>query len=181
MRCGTILVVLAAGCGFHGPDVSPDGGTVRPGDPITEKHTFTSTELLGGQLIDMTVDGTRVALTPNAYTYGGLVGHGLKGMRLWQHNDSAWTKLDGKTPTGAGLWSGEELKNTGTQLLPAYLGVVNDPTMTVWFEGEVWLDAASTETFRVSGDGIGFVELAQPCSSMFVRMAENATVPITVT
>jgi hypothetical protein len=168
-----------AGCGFHGPDVIPDGGG-EPGGPITEKRTFFAADLLAGQVTDMTVDTTRAALTPNAYTYGGLIGHGLKGTRLWQHNDSAWTKLDGKTATGAGLWTGEELKNTGTQLLPGYLGVVNDSTMTLWLEGEVWLDAASNETFQVSGDDIGFVELASPGTTTFTRIAENATVPVAV-
>src|ERR1043166_442287 len=171
MRCGTILVVLAAGCGFHGPDVSLDGGGNEPGGPIVDQRIFTSTELLAGQLTDMTVDGTRGALTPNAYTYGGLVGHGIKGMRLWTHADSAWARLDGKAATGAGLWSGEELKNSGGgQIAPAYLGVVNDSTMTLWLEGEVWLDAASTETFQVSGDDIGFIELAQPGTTSYVRM-----------
>ena len=54
-----------------------------------------------------------------------------------------------------------------------YLGVSNDQTMTVWFEGEVWLDATSTETFGLIADDVAFIDLARPGTFSFTRVMEN--------
>src|ERR1044071_7643325 len=130
MRCG-YLILLAAGCGFHGPEPIPDGG-------VAEMRNFDLNALRGGQLVHMTIDGARSSLTPDAYTYGGLIAHGLAGTKLWNHGDTAWSKLATVSPNGAGLWGGESF-TTGDKL--DYLGVANDSTGTLWLEGEMWLDA----------------------------------------
>lgn len=173
MRHGYLLLV-AAGCGFR----SPTGGEQNPSidGGVAETHVIDATSVKAGQFINMTFDAPRSALTPNAYTYGGLVAHGLQGMKLWQHGDTAWSDLDGKSATGAGLWCGEELKN-GVRL--DYLGVVNDTTMTLWLEGEVWLDGGAGETFHVNGDDVAFVDLAMPGTTAYVRIAENASAAVT--
>ena len=168
------LVLMAAGCGFTSPGgpttgVPPDGG-------IAEDHPFTTAELAAGQLVDMTFDDVRGTLTPNAYTYGGLVAHGRQGIKLWDHDHSSWAMLNNFMASGAGLWCGEEIKN-GTRT--DYLGVMGDPTMTLWFEGEVWLDGKATETLRINGDDLAFLELASPGSTAFTRIAENETVQLT--
>jgi hypothetical protein len=180
MRCGPVLLVLAS-CGFHGPDgsspvVLPDGG-------VGAKHTFMLDEVQTGQRVDMTVEAWRVdpaqvVLTPNAYTYGGLVGHGQAGTKLWTTTDTDWRKLATLTAppsstSGAGLWAGEELRSGSGGVRTDYLGVSNDSTMTLWFEGEVWLDAPWTETFHITGDDVAFVDYAQPGSTTFTRIAQN--------
>ncbi|HEX4423161.1 MAG TPA: hypothetical protein VH165_34855, partial [Kofleriaceae bacterium] len=87
---------------------------------------------------NLTVD-PRGSLTPNAYIYGGLVGHGAQNLTLWSHGTVDWALLAGKTATGAGLWRGDAL--SGNAL--GYLGITNGGTMTMWFEGEVYLQAGS--------------------------------------
>lgn len=161
------LVLLAAGCGFHSPDGAPqqvpDGG-------VPDRHLFTPAELAAGQLVDMTFDAPHGALTPNAYTYGGLVAHGKKGIKLWSHGATSWGMLSTVVSSGAGLWAGERLGNGS---LLDYLGVVNDQTMTLWLEGEVWLDRTSSEVFGLDADDVAFVELARPGTTSYARVIEN--------
>jgi subtilisin-like proprotein convertase family protein len=138
--------------------------------------SFDAAGLRTGTLVDMTVDAARNALTPNAYTYGALVAHGLQGMSLWSRGDTAWSKLAGVTPSGAGLWTGEHVSTLSNL---SYLGISNNGLMTIWFEGEVWLDAGSTETFLINGDDFTFVEIAQPGSTSYTLLTDqNTTVSV---
>lgn len=166
------LALIAAGCGFQSsgrPDKPiPDGG-------VPEMRSFGPTELAAGQRVDMTVDGPWGSLTPNAYTYGGLVGHGLAGTKLWAHGDTSWTKLATVTATGAGMWSGEHIVDNARL---DYLGVVGATTMTLWLEGEVWLDGQPGEMFQVNGDDVAFVELAPPGTAAYTQFAENTAAPV---
>lgn len=178
MRCvHLILVLVLAGCGFHSsPGGALDGSVPMPDGSDPGTLGFDAAGLKAGGLVDMTVDAARNALTPNAYSYGGLVAHGLQNMRLWSRGDTAWTKLAGVTPSGAGWWTGEHVTN-GANL--GYLGILNDGLMTIWFEGEVWLDAGSTETFRINGDDVTFVEIAQPGSTSYTLLTDqNTTVSV---
>ncbi|HEX7841414.1 MAG TPA: hypothetical protein VF469_28240, partial [Kofleriaceae bacterium] len=174
----TYLVLLAAGCGFRSP-----GGEVVPDGGVPETRSFGATELGAGQRVDMTVDGPRGALTPNAYTYGGLVAHGLQGTRLWTNTSIDWSLLNGVTSTGAGMWCGEHVGNkvAGTLADMTYLGVAADTTMTLWLEGEVWLDG-NPEMLHAVGDDVGFVEIAPPGSTAYVPLGQNtmAAVPAAV-
>lgn len=176
MRCGYLILFLA-GCGFHSSAGGPsDGSLPMPDGSGPGMVSFDAAGLKTGTLVDMTVDAARNALTPNAYSYGGLVAHGLQNMRLWSRGDTGWSKLAGVTPSGAGLWSGEHLTN-GANL--NYLGISNDGLMTIWFEGEVWLDASSTETFTINGDDFTFVEIAQPGSTSYTLLTDqNTTVSV---
>ena len=74
-------LLLLAGCGF-GHRLAPDAGIPDGGTPAN--HTFALADLQAGQRADMTVDAPRAALTPNAYTYGGLIARGAQGQGLWQ-------------------------------------------------------------------------------------------------
>src|SRR4051812_32168103 len=171
------LVLCLAGCGFHSPaGGAPDGP--MPDGGGSSRLDFDAAGLKTGTLVDMTVDAARNALTPNAYSYGALVAHGLQNTRLWSRGDTAWTKLDGVTPSGAGLWTGEHLTNNANL---GYLGISNKGLMTIWFEGEVWLDAGSTETFTINGDDFTFVEIAEPGSTSYTLLTDqNTTVPVPV-
>lgn len=168
------LLLLAAGCGFKssaGMDVPvPDGGV--SGSWVFD--TAADFAAAGYAIKDMTIE-VRGSLTPNAYTYGGLVAHGLQGMALWGNGDTSWTKLDGKMPSGAGLWGGEALPDMSVL---QHFGITNKNSMTVWFEGEVWLASGSNEMFRVVGNNVAFLDIARPGTTTYVRVAENATKPV---
>jgi len=167
------LVLMVAGCGFRSPGGSPD--LPVPDGGVPDMRSFGATELRAGALVDMTVDGPRSSLTPNAYTYGGLVAHGLRDAKLWARGDTAWTDLAGVTATGAGLWCGEHIVDKARL---DYLGVTGTSKMTLWLEGEVWLDGKSTDMFHVNGDDVAFVEIAAPGSMAYLPVAENATAPV---
>ena len=81
--------------------------------------------------------------------------------------------------TGVGLWTGEDIAPpvAGAVRLD-YLGIVGDTTMTIWLEGEVWLDGQPGEMFHVIGDDVGFVDLAQPGTTAYVRLADNGTASV---
>jgi hypothetical protein len=133
--------------------------------------TFDSAAELGAAghaVTDMTIEA-RGSLTPNAYTYGGLVAHGL-GTTLWGHGDTAWTDLEGQVATGTGLWRGENLAPAD---LLNYLGITNKATMTIWFEGEVWLEASSTELFQLVGDDVAFFQIALPGTTTYSAASDN--------
>jgi subtilisin-like proprotein convertase family protein len=98
-------------------------------------------------------------------------------MSLWAPGNTSWSNLT-RPATGAGLWAGEEIKNG---VRTDYLGVFGDATMTLWLEGEVWLDASPNQAFKVNGDAVGFVELASPGTTAFAKIAEDATVAVPTT
>lgn len=173
MRCGCLILVVA-GCGFHGaepkPDTVPEGG-------VPDMRSFDAAAVRAGQLVNMTLDAPRSSLTPTAYTYGGLISHGISGTRLWTPEDTDWKKLATATAGGAGLWRGESL-TTGNRL--DYLGAGSDSTLTLWFEGEVWLDAGSQEAFALNADEVAFVEIARPNTTVFTRVIDQTQAPRTV-
>ena len=89
--------------------------------------------------------------------------------------------LAGKTPTGAGLWRGERLTDAaGFNNNLNYFGISDPTSMTVTFEGEVWLEVNSMENFELNGDDVSFFQIAPPGTSNFgaVSDANNVAVPI---
>ncbi|HMG54395.1 MAG TPA: hypothetical protein VK601_12955, partial [Kofleriaceae bacterium] len=124
-----------------------------------------------GQRVNMTIDA-RGALTPTAYTYGGLVAYGLEGTPLWQPGATDWSAVERAVPTGAGLWRGEPIASTDDL---RYLGLSNRAVLTIWLEGEVWLSAGTDETFSVQADNVGFLELARPGTAEFVRRVDSSS------
>ncbi|HEX3757471.1 MAG TPA: hypothetical protein VHW23_02150, partial [Kofleriaceae bacterium] len=141
----------------------PDGG-------VSESRSFGLPELTAGTPQEMTVDATRVSLTPDAYTYGGLIAHGITGTKLWAHGSTDWAATSTVSAMGAGLWRGESFG--GGDALDAF-GVTNPAMMTLWLEGEVWLDASSGERFGLGADDVAFIDLAAPGSTSYTRVLEN--------
>jgi hypothetical protein len=144
---------------------------------VSESWVFAPGEFAspGYAVRDMTLEPSG-SLTPNAYSYGGLVGHGLQGTKLWAHGDTSWTAIDGLASSGAGLWRGERVTPGG---LLDYLGVAEDTAMTIWFEGEVWLELGSSETLQLTANDVAFVELARPGTTSYTRVVEgNATASV---
>src|SRR4051794_14715323 len=167
------LVVYLAGCGFHSPPgaAGPDGALPIPDGGVPDMRSLEANELKAGQLVDMTFDAVRGSLTPNAYSYGGLVAHGLAGQHLWDATHTTWMSPASANATVAGLWRGDGFA-AGSDF--AYIDGSIDATTTVWFEGEVWLDAGSTEKFGLAADAVAFVELAQPGAALYARVVANS-------
>src|SRR5512140_3732445 len=137
--CGCLfLIAVATGCGFHSPAAQPDSVLPIPDGGLPGMWSFDSVAEFGaaGHVAQNMAIEARGSLTPTAYTYGGLVAHGLQGMSLWKNNDTSWTKLDGMVPSGTGLWCGESLPDASDL---QYFGITAKTSMTIWFEGEVWL------------------------------------------
>lgn len=182
MRHGYLLL-LVAGCGFKSSAINVDAAPPVPDGGVPGMWSFDSAADFtapGRTVKDMTVEA-RGSLTPNAYTYGGLVAHGLQGMALWKHNDTSWTKLDGKAPSGAGLWRGERLTDApGFNNNLNYLGIADPGSMTVWLEGEVWLEANSSEMFKLSGDDVAFFQIALPGTTDYGAVSDdnNNAIPV---
>jgi len=159
-------LLVVAGCGFKSgakpamdapPLPLPDGGTAG----MWQFDTAADFAATGSTVSNMTIEArdTRGSLTPSAYTYGGLAAHGLAGVKLWMHGDLSWAKLNGKTASGAGLWAGQDLTDASEL---DQLGIPSKGNMTLWFEGEVWLEAGSTELFKLVGDDVAFFQIALP-------------------
>lgn len=167
------LVLCVAGCGFHSSPGAPpaDASLPIPDGGISDMRTLGPDEFTAGQLIDMTFDAVRGSLTPSAYAYGGLIAHGLAGQHLWSAAATNWMSPASAHATVAGLWRGDGLAS-GNDV--PYIDGSTDATMTAWFEGEVWLDAASTETFGLAADEVAFVDLAQPGTAVFSRVVTNS-------
>src|SRR5256885_1594843 len=100
------LVLYLAGCGFHSPAgaPAPDAALPIPDGGVPDMRNFGSNELKAGQLIDMTFDAVRGSLTPNAYTYGGLIAHGQAGQHRWDAAHTTWISPATSNATIAGLW-----------------------------------------------------------------------------
>jgi len=183
MRAALLALGLGA-CGF-GIDPGSLGYDAPPfvddGGGLSEAWTFdTAADLAapGHERIAMAIE-PRGSLTPEGYVYGGLVGRGVTNLALWVAGDTAWAKLATVTPTGTGMWPGNELA-TGQDL--TNLGIRRNAAMrTLWFEGELLL-GAGTERLRIKGDDLAFLELAPPGTSAFAPLLETpATLTGTVT
>src|SRR5262249_12291309 len=138
---GSVALLLPAcfGPSFHHPMCGPDGecprgmicgtdnfcqqdgsGTDADGIPgVWSLDTAAELSAPGHTVQSMTIEPAG-SLTPTAYTYGGLVAHGLQGTKLWQHSDTSWTNLDTVTASGAGLWQGESI---GAGSVLEYVGI----------------------------------------------------------
>ncbi|HSS02395.1 MAG TPA: PA14 domain-containing protein [Kofleriaceae bacterium] len=181
-----LLIAVAAGCGFKATQGAPDASLPGelPGELVPATWSFPGAAELaapGHVAIDMTIDA-RGALTPAAYTYGGLVVRSQVNNRVWMHGQVSWAALDPTAVTGAGLWRGDPI-NTGSGL--DYLGIQTKPTrVTLWFEGEVWLESGSSQQFELHGNDVAFIDLASPGSTAYAPLMESdatRTVPVPVT
>jgi hypothetical protein len=167
-------------CGLHGecpPGLSCEAGVCESWQGVREMRSFDFAGLQAGQLVNLTADVPRASLTPDAYTYGGLAAYGLQGPSLWTRgNNPSWTALAGVVPSGVALWRGEALSSTSNL---AYLGITDPTHMTLWFAGEVWLDAGASERFTVTARDFAFVDLALPDTTDYTRLsADSGTVAV---
>src|SRR5688572_17054986 len=150
----SVPLVVMAGCGFNVAVVATDAPPVfdDSGREIRQWDLDTATDFAAGTASDMTID-PRGSLTPHGYIYGALLARGVQGMKLWSNTDADWAKTTTVAPVGHGLWTGNDLDTAGDL---RFVGITNPSMVSVWMEGEVWINAPS-EMIRVAGDDTAFV------------------------
>ena len=109
----------------------------------------------GSEALDVTIDPMG-SITPEGYIYGALVARAVQGTKLWAVGDTDWSKIATVTPVGHGLWTGHDLVANTIDL--AFAGITNPAQVTVWFEGEMWINPS--ETFRILADDFAFLAAA---------------------
>ena len=162
------LSALVAACGFEpGRLATTDagGGGDDAGDALvlpegTRWIVDTRAEFgaTGHSADGLTIEAPG-SLTQIGYTYGGLLMYGKQGQQLWAIATPTieYAATANVSPDGVSLW-GTEYTDTNSNLDRA--GVVTNNTFTLWFEGEVFLDA--NDIVSLSADGAGFVDLLLP-------------------
>ena len=125
----------------------------------------------GVESLDMTIDPLG-SITPEGYIYGALVARAVQGTKLWALNDTDWTKIGTVQPVGHGLWTGHDL--TANTLDLAFGGITNPAQVSVWFEGEMWINPG--ETFRILADDFAFLQAAYDGKTFQVLLQDGGAV-----
>lgn len=165
-RIAALLASTAAACGFNPQGGAPDGGgTGDDGGNLTRT-------LRDDAEADFRVEGVETealviepwgALAPIAYHAGGLRAHAANVQLFTEVLDTQWATLAAATPAGTGFMT-RSLSGD-----PPGVGLDSGDSWTYWAEGEIWLDAGTTD-FVIEADDQGFLEIATPGDD-FVRVA----------
>lgn len=117
-------------------------------------------------------DGTAVesygALVPAAYYTGGLLWRAANNSTFDAAATATWAMVQAFPPTGKVAIARATSLAFGAETPPS-VGLTDPDTFTMWFEGEVLLDAGAY-TFEMLVDDHGFLELAPP-GGTFQRVA----------
>lgn len=177
-----LLVIGMFGCKFSPPaSENPDAMFDDGGHEIRTLRFDSAAEWAAAESVDMTIE-PRGSLTPDGFVYGGLIGRGVQGTKLWDHGETNWfAKTATATPNGAGLWPGITLTTAGDL---RYLGIATKGANSIWFEGEIFLVSGQNETLRLIGNDVAYADLAQPGSATYTQILESnqdVVVPVTTT
>ncbi len=162
-----------AACGFEPGRLAIDaggGGDDDAGDASLEDQLWIVDTAADFGASGHSVNGLAVedfgSLTQVGYTYGGLLMYGKQAEQLWASTTQTidYAATAGVTPDGISLWGTEYLSTVG-ELDRA--GVVTNDMFTIWFEGEVFLDA--NDVVSVTADSAGFVEMLLPTGKMQIE------------
>lgn len=155
MRSTWLVWVTLGACGFR---ASTETITDDAGRTVRTWTLDSATELgaAGHEAIDMTID-PRGSLTPHGYVYGALLARGVPGVKLWTNTNTDWNQISLADPQAIGLWQGNTLEVTPLDL--AFVGITDTSMVSVWFEGELWIDAPG-EILRVQGNDTAFMYVA---------------------
>ena len=149
--------MLAAGCSFHHGSAASDGG-IEGSDALPPGLHWivdTASDFGAGTASAIDVESTG-AITPTGYVYGALFEHGLQGTELWNTGNLTpqFSDTTTVTPSGAGMWNAQY---TTTADSYANVGVVTNDVFSLWFEGDIYLDA--NDELMVDADGAAFVDI----------------------
>jgi subtilisin-like proprotein convertase family protein len=150
---GWLLLCALAGCSFH---THAPGGDDDDAPPPGIAWTLDTAEDFAGsgyQTQAVTIEPSGM-LTQAAYAYGGLLLHGVAANELWIDPPFDWNLTTSVTPSGAALWTGDDF-DTSQDL--SNVGIATNDVLSLWAEGEVYLDAG--DVVSIDADGTGFIQL----------------------
>jgi subtilisin-like proprotein convertase family protein len=182
VRAFAIAILAVGACAKAGNEVPTDGGAgdtaagddgaidAEMPDAMPSARTWKDdavadfTGTLAGAVIE--APGSIVS---SAYYTGGLLWRASNTMTFDSGANTTWATVSAFTQTG------KIAVTRSTSLAfaadtPPSVGLTDPDTFSMWFEGEVYLDAG-THTFEMLVDDHGFVELAPSPTAAFQRVA----------
>jgi subtilisin-like proprotein convertase family protein len=108
------------------------------------------------------------AVAPIAHYTGGLLQRASDTGVFVDPSTTTWATIQGYTATGknAITWLSQQLWGADT---PPSVGLTSPDDFSMWFEGEIWLEAGAW-SFSLLADDHGFVEIAAPGTALFERV-----------
>ncbi len=154
-------------------DAAVDGATATDagtdGMPVTMMWRDDSAADFAMGTVDQVFVETYGAVSPAAYYTGGLLWRGANNDTFASGAGTTWATVVGFPSTGKIAITHATSLNFYAETPPS-VGLTDADTFTMWFEGEVLLDAGAY-TFEMLVDDHGFVELAPSPAAGFQRVA----------
>ena len=127
----------------------------------------TAADFGSGTLASATVEPWG-AVAPVAYYTGGLHHRASDDGYFTDGVTATWEEVQGFTRTDRRdlAWNASNYRAVGT---PTSVGLTDGDSWTQWWEGEIWLEQGSW-TFQLWVDDHGFVDIAEPGTTEFVRL-----------
>lgn len=166
MRELAIAVLALCGCATGGPGGQADGGTggedaaLPDGMPVAATWRDDSAADFAMGSFDGTAVESYGALVPAAYYTGGLLWRAANDSTFDSGAAATWAAIQTFPPTGKVAIARTTSLPFGAETPPS-VGLTDPDTFSMWFEGEVFLDAGAY-TFEMLVDDHGFLELAPP-------------------
>lgn len=168
-KAGTEAPVDARSDGATGDTASDGGGDPDATMPMVRTWRDDSVaDFATGTLAGAAIEAPG-SVTSAAYYAGGLLWHASNDTTFDSAAAATWATVSAFTPTTKVAIARTTSFAFGTETPPS-VGLTDGDTFTMWFEGEVLLDAG-TYTFEMLADDHGFVELAPSPAVGFQRVA----------
>ncbi|MGE3763027.1 MAG: PA14 domain-containing protein, partial [Kofleriaceae bacterium] len=182
MRAVAIAIVVA-GCARAGNEAPTDGGNADvaptddagvdgpPSDAMPTARTWrddAAADFAMGTVTSAVIE-TPGSIVSSAYYTGGLLWRASNAMTFETGAGTTWAQVSAFAPTNKIAVT----RSTSLSFFadtPPSVGLTDPDTFSMWFEGEVFLDAGTT-TFEMLVDDHGFVELAPSPTAAFQRVA----------
>ncbi len=185
MRAFAIAIIVTSACAKAGTETPADGGVgdvampgdgdvdidAPPGDGMTTARTWhddTVADFAMGTVTGAAIEAPG-SVAAAAYYTGGLLWRASNATTFETGVGTTWAQVSAFTQTGKIAVTRSTSLAFGTDTPPS-VGLTDPDTFSMWFEGDVFLDAG-TYTFEMLVDDHGFVELAPSPTSAFTRVA----------
>jgi len=157
------------GAGSDAPvDAPPDGAP----DAMPQARTWrddTAAELGAGASLERAVVEAPGVIAPEAYYTGGLLWRASNTGTFTDPVAMTWGQVTAFPATGKAAIARSTALAFGSDTPPS-VGLTDPDTFSMWFEGEVYLEAGSYN-FALFADDYGFLDLAPSPTGVFQRVA----------
>jgi hypothetical protein len=155
------------------PDASPPDASLPDAMPVSQIwRVDTAAEFLAGPPTQvLTSVDLRGAVEPAAYYTGGLLVRASDTGVITDAATTTWQQVLAFPASGKiGLWRSTSQYWEGAA--PPGVGLTDGESWTVYAEGEIFLESGAW-TFTLEADDHGFVEIAEPSTGAFARVANS--------